>query len=375
MQCKKCFKDKNLSDFYKGHKVCKKCFSEKNKENYSKNREQKILKQQEYYQKNKKDRLTYSKKYREKNREIINKKQNERYGKNREKRLEYSKKLYKENREQILITQSEYNKKNKEKISINSKKYYREHIDERREYNKNYRNKNKKKLSKDKRKYRESNIEKCLLKQAKDRAKRNGIEFNLVESDIVIPKVCPLLNIEIKSNTEYAKDNSITVDRVNSQEGYFNPNIWVISNKANRSKSSATIEDYEKIVNNLSNIINFGVKTNNINKIDIDSIFYSAKTRAKRKNLPFTINKEYLRKIYPIDRLCPLLGIELKSCKGYAQDSSPSLDRIIPNLGYIEENLIIISFRANTIKNNLTLNEMELILNNWKLKIEGKIWQ
>jgi hypothetical protein len=49
--------------------------------------------------------------------------------------------------------------------------------------------------------------------------------------------------------------------------------------------------------------------------------------------------------------------------------SSLSLDRIDPNKGYIEGNVCFICHRANTIKNNLTLQEMELLLKNWKMKL------
>ena len=46
--------------------------------------------------------------------------------------------------------------------------------------------------------------------------------------------------------------------------------------------------------------------------------------------------------------------------------SSPSLDRIIPSLGYVKGNIRVISFRANTLKNNATLSELELILEDAK---------
>ena len=38
---------------------------------------------------------------------------------------------------------------------------------------------------------------------------------------------------------------------------------------------------------------------------------------------------------------------------------SPSLDKIIPSLGYVKDNIWVISYRANTIKNNCTFEEIE----------------
>jgi hypothetical protein len=42
-------------------------------------------------------------------------------------------------------------------------------------------------------------------------------------------------------------------------------------------------------------------------------------------------------------------------------DTSPSLDKINPELGYVPGNVAIISYRANRIKNNGTAEEHRLI--------------
>jgi len=62
-----------------------------------------------------------------------------------------------------------------------------------------------------------------------------------------------------------------------------------------------------------------------------------------------------------------LLEIEINSYNKNAKWNSASLDRIIPELGYIKGNIIWVSFKANMIKNNLTLNEMKLLLKNWNI--------
>jgi len=47
-------------------------------------------------------------------------------------------------------------------------------------------------------------------------------------------------------------------------------------------------------------------------------------------------------------------------------DYSASIDRIVPEKGYIKNNVQIISVKANIIKNNCILEELEFILKNWE---------
>jgi hypothetical protein len=55
-----------------------------------------------------------------------------------------------------------------------------------------------------------------------------------------------------------------------------------------------------------------------------------------------------------IPKTCPILGIPLKSGKKNHLPSSPSLDRIVPNLGYVRGNICVISYKANQMKSDLT---------------------
>jgi hypothetical protein len=68
---------------------------------------------------------------------------------------------------------------------------------------------------------------------------------------------------------------------------------------------------------------------------------------------------------------CPLLGIELsyKLPQKSLLDNYATLDRIDSSKGYTVDNVQIISYRANTIKNNATLEEMQLIAKNWAAQI------
>ena len=91
------------------------------------------------------------------------------------------------------------------------------------------------------RKYRMMNPHTTLYHLAKQRAKRDGFDFNLCKEDIVIPSVCPVLGIELKVNAggKVPTDNSPTLDRIHPKIGYIKGNIIVISSLANKIKSSA----------------------------------------------------------------------------------------------------------------------------------------
>lgn len=91
--------------------------------------------------------------------------------------------------------------------------------------------------------------------------------------------------------------------------------------------------------------------------IDKDAIILkrlvrSAKYRAGLSGLPFNITHTDLK----IPEFCPLLGIPFKKTKaGYQyRELVPSIDKIIPELGYVKGNVWIISLRANRIKSDLT---------------------
>lgn len=57
--------------------------------------------------------------------------------------------------------------------------------------------------------------------------------------------------------------------------------------------------------------------------------------------------------------LCPAIGIPLDWHAGVRADGLPSVDKINPAGGYVKGNVAVISFRANRLKNNATLAEVE----------------
>ena len=85
--------------------------------------------------------------------------------------------------------------------------------------------------------------------QAKKRAKRKNLEFNLKPTDIPeIPKVCPILKIPIIIGNDKLTDNSPTLERIDNNKGYIKNNILIISYKANRIKNNATLKELKMVV-------------------------------------------------------------------------------------------------------------------------------
>lgn len=82
-----------------------------------------------------------------------------------------------------------------------------------------------------------------------------------------------------------------------------------------------------------------------------------AKARSRQKQLPFNLTIEDI----VIPTYCPILGIKLESQLGRCGANSPTLDRIVPKLGYVRGNIAVISQRANTVKSDATPEQIHLV--------------
>lgn len=78
-------------------------------------------------------------------------------------------------------------------------------------------------------------------------------------------------------------------------------------------------------------------------------LWYRAKSRAKKARIPFDIDIDDIE----IPLVCPVLGTPM---------DVPSLDKHEPSLGYIKGNIVVMSNRANVLKNNGTIEEFEKLL-------------
>jgi hypothetical protein len=97
----------------------------------------------------------------------------------------------------------------------------------------------------------------------------------------------------------------------------------------------------------------------------------AAKARASKGGLPFTITREDI--VVPAH--CPVFGFPLvvKEASRYRGHSfnSPSVDRIIPRLGYVPGNIMVMSILANTMKQNATPEQL-VAFAKWILRTQRK---
>jgi hypothetical protein len=83
-------------------------------------------------------------------------------------------------------------------------------------------------------------------------------------------------------------------------------------------------------------------------------LWTAAKYRARKYDLPFQLSVEDV----VIPGNCIVLGIPLDSRD---RDHTPSIDEIIPGLGYVPGNFAVISGRANRKKSDSTLRDLQAI--------------
>ena len=85
----------------------------------------------------------------------------------------------------------------------------------------------------------------------------------------------------------------------------------------------------------------------------------SSKARAIKAGIPHSIT---FKDLLPIPNTCPVLGVPMVLSGEQNHGAIASLDRLIPELGYVKGNVCVISRRANTLKSNATIEELELVL-------------
>lgn len=88
-----------------------------------------------------------------------------------------------------------------------------------------------------------------------------------------------------------------------------------------------------------------------VKKNPIKPLLYSAKHRAKRANIEFSLVGSDI----VIPEVCPILGVPLEKGGRHA----PSLDRKDNTRGYTPDNVWVVSRQANVMKNDATPEELE----------------
>lgn len=83
-----------------------------------------------------------------------------------------------------------------------------------------------------------------LLRTAKQRARKRNVPFSITRSDITVPTHCPVLGIALDDSD---RDHTPSLDEVVQGLGYVPRNVCVISGRANRIKSDATLSELRAI--------------------------------------------------------------------------------------------------------------------------------
>jgi hypothetical protein len=125
-----------------------------------------------------------------------------------------------------------WKKNNKDKVKASAKRYWDKNYEQIRE---RWLSKREEYNARQVASYYE-NPERVLYSAAKVRAKKLDLDFDLEKSDIVIPELCPILQVPMVKGGKYAP----SLDRLDNSKGYVKGNVWVISRKANTMKSDAT---------------------------------------------------------------------------------------------------------------------------------------
>jgi len=89
--------------------------------------------------------------------------------------------------------------------------------------------------------------------------------------------------------------------------------------------------------------------------------FGARRQKALRDNIPFTITLEEIEK----PKHCPVFGTELNynwSGENRRDPNKATFDKLIPELGYVPGNVFVISWRANKLKSNMSIEELKKIL-------------
>jgi chemotaxis protein histidine kinase CheA len=235
---------------------------------------------------------------------------------------------YEANKEKEAARNKTYYEANKEKLSAQKKAYYEANKEKIAAKNKAYREANKEKLSAyDKARY-EANKEKAL---ARHKAYREANK----EKERTRNKAYREANKE----KELARHKAYREANKERIKAYY---------EANKEKIAAQNKVYYEA---------------NKERLKEKYMLRGARKRAKKNSIPFNLTEDYLKSIYPSDMICPVLGFEMSTGldENGSNDTSPSLDRIIPEKGYVQGNVVVVSMRANTLKRDATPEELRKV--------------
>lgn len=94
--------------------------------------------------------------------------------------------------------------------------------------------------------------------------------------------------------------------------------------------------------------------------IPIDIRYRKLQQRAKAKGIPFDVDPEHLESLWT--GVCPVFGFDLELNVDRGNPKAAEVDRIDPKEGYVKGNVTWLSARANRIKSDASLEELERIV-------------
>jgi hypothetical protein len=94
----------------------------------------------------------------------------------------------------------------------------------------------------------------------------------------------------------------------------------------------------------------------------LQMLLNASRQRSKKKSRENNLTIQDIRDVFPEDGLCPIFGIKLVFGDAGFRENSPSIDRLDSKKGYTKDNIQIISWKANRIKKDASIEELELIL-------------
>lgn len=151
-----------------------------------------------------------------------------------------------------------------------------------------------------------------------------------------------------------------------------NPNRYKVCKECNQSLNLNKFSLIEKwnvnsgtknVCKKCSTKIRQAKKLNNDWKENAAKLLYkNIKSRCKRTGREFSIDLEDIK----IPEKCPVFGFDLKREDKKTWMFAPSVDRIDSSKGYIKGNVTVVSRRANILKRDATLEELEQLLNYYK---------
>jgi len=240
------------------------------------------------------------------------------------------------------------------KDPIKKAEHQRAYREANKEKEKAYREANKEKLNANKKSYYEANKEKekarkkAYYEANKEKIKANGKAYNEANKE------------HRKAYREANKEKEKAYREANKEKRKAYGKAY---REANKEKLNANKKAYRETNKKKIKAKKKVYRETNKEK----TMWTGARSRAKKKKLPFNLSLEDI----VVPDVCPVLGLCLETQKEQPSDCSPSLDRMVPDLGYIKGNVKVISKRANTLKSNATIEELEKVLK-YLREIEGQ---